>query len=86
MIREIIVGRLATDVEYRDGKAYFGVVQSIKGEDKVRPIVSTGKQAESISQYLCKGDLCCVEGHLTAKGTDVSVVADRVTFINSHKG
>ena len=96
----ILIGRLATDVEFgytpsQTPKATFTMaVDRVKdGADFIR-ITVWQKQAENCNRYLAKGRMVAVQGRITTgsyKGKDgktvytTDVVADRVKFLGSEK-
>ena len=56
-------------------------------------ICAFGKQAALCQKYLHKGDLCCIEGRLDSrtyekngqKQYSSSIIAERITFLNSKR-
>ena len=96
----ILIGRLATDVEFgytpsQTPKATFTMaVDRVKdGADFIR-ITVWQKQAENCNRYLAKGRMVAVQGRITTgsyKGKDgktvytTDIVADRVKFLGGEK-
>jgi len=94
-----IIGRLAKDVELRNGVAKMTVAVD-RGKDRdgndrgadFIPVTVFGKQAENCAKYLAKGSQVGIQGRIQTgsyekeDGTRVyttEVVADRVEFIGS---
>ena len=56
-------------------------------------ICAFGKQATLCHKYLHKGDLCCIEGRLDSRSYEKngqkqyssSIIAERITFLNSKR-
>jgi single-strand DNA-binding protein len=103
--RVIIVGRLTKDVELKytpsnTAVANFGIAVGGKPKDdgtggvSFFNVVVWGKTGESCSNYLNKGNRCCVDGRLEqrswtaqdgTKRSVVEIIAERVEFLESKK-
>ena len=94
----ILVGRLANELEMKDGKCEItlAVPRSYKNEkgeyetDFIN-IVLSGNIAENTKEYCTKGDVIGIKGKIESEtmndGTYTNkLVAEKVTFISSHKG
>lgn len=84
--RTIIVGRLGNNpaLNDADGDCYtmFKLANTnfdYNGNSNIEwhDIKAVGKQARVCCEYLNKGDLCCIEGHVV----DDHILAERVTFL-----
>ena len=84
--RTIIVGRLGNSpaLNDADGDCYTmfklantNVDQNGNSNVEWHDIKAVGKQARVCCEYLNKGDLCCIEGHVI----DDHILAERVTFL-----
>lgn len=101
--KTIIIGRLMEDPELlnpqetdlRRKRVSFTICNSTFDADKnevvsKHKIVSFGKQAQLCLDYLCKGDLCCIEGRLDIKtytldGEERSrqfIACEKLTFLS----
>ena len=86
--KTIIIGRLNSNPIEKNGKAIFALLNTVwnsetnKEQIQMHQIYAVGKQAELVMKYLCKGDLCCVEGKLDER---ISICAERVTFLSAKK-
>lgn len=83
----ILVGRIA---EIEDYEIVLTVPRNYKNEegiyeDDVIKILLTKKLNDNAIEYLEKGDLVGVKGHIINKDGVVSVAADKLTFLSSKK-
>lgn len=99
--KTIIIGRLARDPEFGQGKkteiAKFSLSNSTykDGQEEVQwhRICAFGKQAILCHDHLHKGDLCCIEGRIDNRTYEKdgqkryfqSIIAEKVTFLASRK-
>ena len=86
----ILVGRLCDNPTPKTVKgkdlALFNLYQTIRDMDGnesvlIHKIVSFGKQAKSVMQYLRKGDLCCIEGTIDNYRKSQKIISERITFL-----
>ena len=86
--KTIIIGRLNSNPIEKNGKAIFALLNTVwnsaarKEQIQMHQIYAVGKQAELVMKYLCKGDLCCIEGKLDER---LSICAEHITFLSSKK-
>lgn len=99
--KTIIIGRLGCDPELHKGSdadyCNFTVCNSTlkDGVEDVQwhNIAAFGKQAKLCSDYLHKGDLCCIEGRIDRKEYEKDgetkysaiIIAERITFLSSKR-
>lgn len=96
--KTIIIGRLGEDPELKlQSKAEFQTAFYIyncvivDGEEvkQWHKIAAFGKQAKLCTDYLHKGDLCCVEGRLDidthTEPYKTILIAERITFLSAVK-
>ena len=99
--KTIIIGRLARDPEYKQGKkteyVNFNLSNSTfrDGKEEVQwhHICAFGKQANLCHDHLHKGDLCCIEGRIDNRSYEKdgqkryfqSIIAEKVTFLSSRR-
>ena len=98
----VIIGRLGKDPEMITTANGTNITTfslsnhvSVGGKEETQwhMIKAFGRQAQVCTQYLKKGDLCCVEGHLDIRtyekeGTShksVTIVAERVVFLQTNR-
>lgn len=96
--RTIIIGRLGEDPELKPhSKAEFQTEFNISnnritdGKEVIQwhKIAAFGKQAKLCTDYLRKGDLCCIEGRLDVDTRTEPfkqyIIAERITFLSAVK-
>ena len=100
--KTIIIGRLGQDPELKQGNkaqyTRFSVCHhsvSKEGQEEVQwhKICAFGKQASICRNYLHKGDLCCIEGHLDTRSYEKNgekrisntIVAEKITFLSTKR-
>ena len=95
----ILIGRVSDDIvlkQDKDNKDYSRfticnttVDESHKEVVQFHSVIAFGKQARVCTEYLKKGDLCCVEGKVNRKMLEnedcVVVEANKITFLSSRK-
>ena len=90
--KTVLIGRVGQKPERRkDGVVAFTLCNCTVGSDgkeKVlwHRIVATNRQGELCEQYLEKGSLCCIEGHLDSKKRSDGkfsqvIVCETLTFL-----
>lgn len=87
MPNTVVIGRLTDNPTLKTIKgkdcALFSLYQTMSDKTTItQKVVSFGKQAKTVMQYLRKGNLCCIEGIIDDKKV---IGATRITFLSSNK-
>jgi single-strand DNA-binding protein len=100
--KTIIIGRLGHDPELKQGPnaqytrfsiCHQSVTKDGHEETQWHKVCAFGKQATICHNYLHKGDLCCIEGHLDARSYEKNgekrvsndIIAERITFLSTKR-
>ena len=93
----VLVGRLVSDPqinETEEGKKIATITiantRSYKNENgeydtDFIPCTLLGTIAESTTEYCHKGDIIGVKGRVQSKDEKIEIIAEKVTFLTSHK-